>query len=325
MAAIPVSSLLGSPISGLMLKLNWADLPGWRWIFIIQGLVPVLAGFVTLFFLPNRPENASWLQPEEKEWLIGELAAGAAGKTHGHWEWLGQAGTVLLMTAFYFGLNVSSYGLVTFMPKILQSQLSQADAPAIIVSSIGQCAGLANPWQVGLTAETMHRVSTPRMSDTAVSILAGLPYLMGLIAMLLNGWHSDRTGERIWHASVPLLCLSGSIFLAACLDGWGLAPVFVMIFLVGTFMYAHLPAFWPIPSMFLGAAAAASAIGFINMIGNVGSFVGPAMMGGYAAQNNIKGGLMFLSLFPLASATIILIVGWMRRHSLRRITESKQP
>ena len=288
MAAIPVSSILGTPISGLMLNLHWADLPGWRWIFIIQGAVPILAGFLTLFFLPDRPEKARWLLPEEKEWLVGELTAGAAGKTHGHWDWLGQAGTVLLMTVFYFCMNVSSYGLVTFMPKILKSQLSESY----------------------------------RLSDTTVSLLASLPYVMGLIGMLINGWHSDKTGERIAHASVPLMCMSGSIFLAACLDGVGLAPVFVMIFLVGTFTYAHLPAFWPIPSMFLGAAAAASAIGFINMIGNLGSFVGPAMMGGYADKNDIKGGLTFLSVFPLISAIIILFVGWLRRHALRRSREA---
>jgi len=280
MAAIPVSSLIGSPLSGLMLQIHWGDLPGWRWIFILQGIAPILAGFLTLFFLPNRPENASWLLPEEKEWLAGQLHHEASTKKHGHWDWIGQAGAVLLMTAYYFCTNVTSYGLSIFMPKILKSQ-----------SGLG---------------------------DTAASLLAALPYLMGLTAMLINGWHSDRTGERIGHVVVPLTCLSGSIFLAATCDGFGVAPVLVMIFLVGTFMYAQLPAFWPIPSLFLGATAAASAIGFINMLGNLGSFVGPATMGRYAEANDIPGGLRFLSVFPLAAAVIILGVGWARRHNLRR-------
>src|SRR5262249_11350700 len=154
---------------------------------------------------------------------------------HAPFAWVGQAGTVLLLTAYYFCMNVTSYGLSIFMPSIIKQQ-----------------SGLSDRW---------------------ASAVAALPYLMALLAMLANGPHSDRTGERIWHVAVPLVCLSGGIYLAALFDGVWIFPVFIMIFLVGTFMYAHLPAFWPLPSMFLGAAAAASAIGFINMIGNVGGFV----------------------------------------------------
>src|SRR5262249_53068150 len=83
MAAIPVSSMLGSPLSGLMLKLEWLDLPGWRWVFILQGAAPILAGFVTLFFLPDRPEKADWLPPDEKGWLVGELAREQMGHRSG--------------------------------------------------------------------------------------------------------------------------------------------------------------------------------------------------------------------------------------------------
>ncbi len=282
MAAIPVSSLIGSPVSGLMLDIDWGGLPGWRWIFILQGVAPVVAGFVTLFYLSDRPETARWLPPDEKEWLLGELRTEALAKRRrGHWEWLGQAGTVLLLTAFYFCMNVTSYGLSIFMPTILQTQL-------------------------------------PGLSDTMASVLAGLPYVMGLAGMLINGWHSDKTRERIGHAVVPLTCLSISIFLAAQTDGYGLAPALIMIFLVGTFLYAHHPAFWPIPSAFLGATAAASAIGFINMIGTLGGFFGPAMMGSYVEQHQLANGLTFLSGFPLAAVCIILFVGWVRRPARTR-------
>lgn len=287
MSAIPVSSLIGSPVSGLLLGINWGGLPGWRWIFILEGLVPILAGFLTLFFLPNRPRDAAWLTPDEKDWLVAELEGEALRKKLRRWDWIGQSFTVILLTGYYFCMNLTSYGLSVFMPKILKSQ-----------SGLG---------------------------DIAASILAALPYLMGLIALLINGWHSDKTRERIGHVVVPLAGLSVSLFLAASLQGYGLAPVLVMIFLVGTCMYAHLPAFWPIPSMFLGAAAAASAIGFINMLGNFGGFVGPAIMGSYADKNDIAGGLRFLSVFPLGSVAIILIVGWMRRHHLRAADSRSTP
>ena len=117
MAAIPVSSMLGSPLSGAMLQLDWFGLPGWRWVFILQGAVPMLAGIVTLFFLPNRPQDAAWLPEDEKGWLVQELAGEQeARKGHGHLGWLGQAGVVLLMTGYYFCMNVTSYGLSMFMP-----------------------------------------------------------------------------------------------------------------------------------------------------------------------------------------------------------------
>src|SRR5262249_57043832 len=131
-----------------------------------------------------------------------------------------------------------SYGLTMFMPMIIKSQ-----------------SGLSDTWS---------------------GILAALPYLMALAGMLLNGWHSDHTHERIGHVAVPLTCLSIGIFLTAWFDRSGFVPVLLMIFLVGPFLYAHLPTFWPLSSTFLGAAAAASAIGFINIIGNLRGTFAPA-------------------------------------------------
>jgi MFS transporter, ACS family, tartrate transporter len=280
MAAIPISSMLGSPLSGAMLHLDWFGLPGWRWIFILQGVAPIIAGFITLFFLPDRPEKARWLAPDERTWLLSELHHEHLSRpSHGHWAWLSQAGTVLLLTGYYFCINVTSYGLSIFMPSIIKKQSG--------------------------------------LSDTLASLVAGLPYAMGLVGMLANGWHSDRTRERIGHVVVPLTCLSLSIFLAALLTGAWIFPVFVMIFLVGTFMYAHLPAFWPLPSVFLGATAAASAIGFINMIGNVGGFVGPTIVGEAAeGQATFAPALFRLAPFPLIAVALALIVGFTRRKAL---------
>jgi MFS transporter, ACS family, tartrate transporter len=282
MSAIPVSLAMGSPLSGALLDVNWLNLPGWRWIFILQGFVPVLAGIATIFFLPDRPERAAWLPPEERGWLLGELhREHAARKGHGHMAWLGQASNVLLLTGYYFCMNVTSYGLTSFLPKIIQAQT-----------------GLPKFW---------------------VTVLVGVAYLMALVAMLINGWHSDKTGERIRHVLIPLTCLSLSIFLTALLDGMWIWPVLTMMFLVGTFLYAHLPAFWPIPSMFLGATAAASAIGFINMIGNLGGSVGSIMMGKASeGRTSFALALFLLAPFPLVSAAIILFVAYLRRDVLAR-------
>jgi MFS family permease len=277
MAAIPLSSMLGVPVSGLLLGVSWFGLPGWRWILILQGIAPILAGFATLFVLPDRPDEVKWLPADERDWLLAELEREHKAKQHhGHWVWIHHLGMVLLLTCVYFGLNFSSYALSMFMPKIIQAQ-----------------------------AGTSSQMS---------SFLAALPYAMGFLGMLINGRHSDHTGERIWHVAVPLALMSLGIWLAAVVDGMGALPVLVMIFLVGTFMYAHLPAFWPIPTIYLGATAAASAIGFINMIGNIGGFFGPKLVGDLTAgQTSFAPALRLIAIGPLLSAVIIVILGYTRR------------
>ncbi|HLJ96902.1 MAG TPA: MFS transporter, partial [Gemmataceae bacterium] len=260
-------------------------------------VAPVLAGFATLFFLPDRPAQAKWLPAEERDWLMAELEREHKGKQgHGHWAWVHHLGMVLLLTAVYFGLNFSSYGLSMFMPKIIEAQL------------------------------------TGSISNRVASLLASLPYAMAFLGMLINGRHSDHTGERIWHVAVPLFLVSLSMWLATAVNGW--LAVLVMILGVGAFMYAHLPAFWPIPTIFLGATAAASAIGFINMIGNLGGFFGPMVVGKYASaevsQGNVASfshALRIIACGPLLSAVIILILGFIRRRSLAaaRLGSCREP
>jgi MFS transporter, ACS family, tartrate transporter len=298
MSAIPISSALGVPASGLLLGIELLGWPGWRWIFILEGIAPILAGIATLFFLPDRPQKAKWLSNEEKNWLRDELDKEHQGKLgHGHRAWIHHFGIVLLLTLVYFGLNVTSYGLSMFMPAIIKSQLHFESGQQFYLGTVA-----ISP-------------------DIVVTMIAGLPYVMALIGMLFNGWHSDRSGERAWHVAVPLFLLSMGIWLAALLDRMPVLPAVVMIFCVGTFMYAHLPAFWPIPTIFLGATAAASAIGFINMIGNLGGSVGPMMVGEVAKdQASFAPSLLLLAPWPLLSAVIILIVGYIRRRKAAKLS-----
>jgi ACS family tartrate transporter-like MFS transporter len=277
MIAIPVSSMFGNPLSGLLLDVHWFDLPGWRWIFILEGIIPIFAGFVTLFFLPDRPEKARWLPADECTWLRSELDHEHQSKQgHDPKILVQHLGRIALLTFVYFCLNVTSYGLSSFMPAIIKSQSG--------------------------------------VSDRIASYLAGLPFVMGLLGMLVNGWHSDHTRERFWHAAVPLALYSMGIALTALVDGVLVWPTAVLILWVGTFMYAHLPAFWPIPTMFLGATVAAAAIGFINMIGNLGGSLGSIMAGKLATgQTSFAPALLFLAPWPFGAALIVLIVGYTRR------------
>lgn len=250
MSAIPVSTLIGAPLSGFMMKIHLFDLEPWRWVFILQGLVPIGAGFATIFMLPSRPKDAAWLPDDEKEWLIAALAKEQVGREHhGHWDWLKNPLPVLLLTTVYFCFNVVSYGMSMFLPQIIHSQLPVE-------------------WQ-----------NDPGWNTTAVLAVTALAFFMAFVAMRINGWHSDRTQERVFHVAVPLCMLSFGLFMVYFLEGNKTLQMLATVFLVGTFLYSHLPCFWPIPSMFLGTAAAASAIGFINMIGNLGGFVGPQIVG----------------------------------------------
>jgi len=276
LAAIPVSGLIGTPLSqAIMDKIHWGGLPGWRWVYILQGAVPILAGFVTLFFLPNRPEQARWLPEDEKKWLIGELA-NEQQKRQGH-GWGGQVWLVLMLTLYYFCMNVTSYGVSTFLPTLMKSQSG--------------------------------------LEESTAGYVAALPYLFAILGMVFNGWHSDKQRERIWHTVIPLTGLSLGLMATATAvlfgQGW-LAAIFLIV-LVGPCMYAHLPAFWPIPTIFMGAAAAAAAIGFINMLGNLGGSVGPTIFGSFLANKLYAPGLYVLGAFPLGSVAVILFVGWMRR------------
>jgi ACS family tartrate transporter-like MFS transporter len=277
MVAIPLSSAFGNQVSGFLLEVHWFGWEGWRWIFILQGIAPILAGFAAIFLLPDRPATAKWLPPDERAWLMAELDREHQGKAHhGHAAWVHHLGSVLLLTLIYLCLNITSYGLQSFMPAILQSQSGT--------------------------------------SDLVASLLSSLPYAMAVVSMLLNGWHSDRTGERLFHVAVPLALLSLGLFMAAELDGHGSWPILVMVIWVGACVYAHLPAYWTIPTMFLGGATAASAIGFINMIGNLGGFLGPVLVGAAAkGQTSFAPALMRIAIFPVIGAVIVLAVGYLRR------------
>jgi sugar phosphate permease len=277
MAAIPIANIIGMPISGVLLHAHWFGLAGWRWIFILEGVVPIVAGVATLFFLPDRPEKARWLSPAERDWLVEELEREHRTKlAAGHGVWVHHLGLVLLLTGVYFCLNVTSYGLGSSIPGIIKSQ---AD-----------------------------------VSARTASVLSALPYVMALLGMLVNGRHSDRTGERFWHAAVPLGLVSLGLALASAFYDMPVWPVLALIFVVGTFLYAHLPAFWPMPTMFLGATVAAAAIGFINMVGNLGGSLGSYLVG-KAAQDGTgyRTGLLILAPWTLVGAIIVLVVGYSRR------------
>ncbi len=216
MSAIPIAYILGGPLAGMILRVHWLDTAGWRWLFLLEGVPAILLGIATLFVLPDRPNEVRWLQPNERDWLSARLAEERRAKAHVEHVTIWQAlrhPAVLMLTAGLFFCYTGGYAFWFWMPTMLQRLTGWTD-----VQRIG--------W------------------------IGAIPFVAGLIGMLLLGWNSDRTRERRWHFAVPQLTA------ALALGAWFLAPhsialLIVVFTLIGFGTVAYLPSFWALPSSFL--------------------------------------------------------------------------
>ncbi len=271
MAAISVSNIIGAPVSGLLLRVNWLGLEGWRWMFIIEGIPAIIFGVVTIFYLTDWPHQAKWLPKDEREWLIAELEKEKQEKQAKHSLGILQAlrhREVVLLTLAYFFMVTAVYGLNFWLPSIIK------------------------------------RLSG--FSTLTVSLLAALPYCVGLVSILVMGWHSDKTRERRWHTALAMMTTSlGLLLSVAARDYTPLAVAMFCLAAAGTAGY--LPGFWALPTSFLSGTAAAASIGLINSFGNLGGFVGPYIVGYLSKRtDSYFGGILYLSFSALLASFLIL-------------------
>jgi ACS family tartrate transporter-like MFS transporter len=238
MAAIPMSSIIGSPLAGWILSQHWAEIASWRWLFIAEGVPAMLFGFLTLLYLTDWPRQAAWLREDERTWIEAKLAGEKAAKLKVR-EWsIWQAirsRQVILLTLIYFFAIIGIYGFVIWFPTIVQ-----------------------------------RATNLPNM---AVTLLSALPYVAGLAAMIWNGWHSDRTGERRWHTAFPLFLGAGCLGIAIRTSAH-LPLAFLCMIVVGACTTAFMPSFWALPTAILSESAAAASIGLINSVANLGGVCG---------------------------------------------------
>jgi ACS family tartrate transporter-like MFS transporter len=271
MAAIPVANVLGSPLAGWLLGVHWFGIPGWRWLFILEGIPAVLLGILTLFYMTDWPHQARWLPAGEREWIMGELQrekhAKAAARAWTVPQALGNGKVILLASVYFFAL-IGLYGFNFWFPTILK-----------------RATGLPN---------------------LTVTLIAALPYLLGIVAMLWNGWHSDRTGERRWHTSLILFFCGAFMALAVGFQAnlWlGLG----LLILSGACTTAFMPSFWQLPVAMLSESAAAASIGLINSVGGLGGFVGPYFVGYLRTlTDSFNASLIFLIAALFLSAALVL-------------------
>jgi ACS family tartrate transporter-like MFS transporter len=274
MFAIPISTVIGAPLSGLILNLEGVSgLHGWQWMFLIEALPALLMALAVLFYLTDRPLAAAWLSREESEWLQKRLDAERATRERdGAASWLKSMldPRVIALGLVYNGANIPQYGLSFFLPQI--------------VKGFG---GLTN-FEVGL--------------------VTALPYAVGAIGMILWSRHSDATKERKWHAVIPFLIIVLGLMLAAFAPN----PTLKMasLCLAGFGFFAVLPVFWTLPTSFLSGAGAAAGIAAVNSIGNLGGYFGPQVFGWLKdSTHNDFAGLAFLAACALIGAGIVLALG----------------
>ena len=243
MTAVPVSGVIGGPLSGALLTLNGLfGLAGWQWLFLVEGTPAILLGIIVLVHLTDRPETADWLSSAEKDWLMSRLAA----------ERTSRDGTLPVgIFAALTNPTIWHLGIIFFCAAIGFYGYSFW-APLVIKSVTGA-------------------------SDFGVGVVLGAISAVTIILMVLNSAHSDHTDERPLHVAVPL-SISGAGFFGCAVLRQPILAVFFLALVPMGHCAAYGP-FWSMPSRFLTGAPAAAGIALVVTIANVGGFVGPTIIG----------------------------------------------
>jgi len=240
MGAIPLSFVIGSPIAGWILGHAWFGFAGWRWLFVLEGLPAIVLGMVAFFYLTDWPREAAWLAPKRREWIEKKLddERPSAAQTFTVWQALGSRSVLVMAVATFFNYAMG-YCLYFWLPIMLKRGY-------------------------GLT-------------DLRVGLIGAVPYAAAFLAMQVNGWHSDKTGERHWHSACMMFI--GAAGLLGLLIGPHSLALAILFFSMMGIATAYLPVFWVIPTEILSQSAAAASVGFINAVGSAAGFAGPYLFG----------------------------------------------
>lgn len=273
MAAAPIAGVIGSPISGALMQMNGLmGLRGWQWLFLLEGVPALVLGLITFRSLTDRPADAAWLAPDERNWLTTAIRneQSAIRDPRGHsawralWDW-----KILALSLAYFGTSAGLYTIGFWAP--------------LIVKGFGY-------------------------SVFMVGLLVAIPNLIAVVGMILWSRSSDRTGERYWHAA--LACVIAALGMALAARAGGSAVLAIAGLSLTAFgVSAAKPPLWCLPTLFFGGTAAAASIGLINSLGTLGGFAGPYMIGATNGTNgDFSRGLYLVGGTLIVSAVTILVM-----------------
>jgi len=285
MTAIAISNVIGSPISGAIMQTldGWNGWRGWQWLFLLEGIPSVIMGCLVLVLLDNGPGQAKWLNKEERDLVLQRLAADEVSKQgqglEHHFIDAFRDGRVWALAAVYFCGVLGFYAVTFWMPTLIQ--------------------------ELGVDPKDF----------LAVGLLSMIPWGAAAVAMVLVGSHSDRTGERRWHAAGSLgVAVVG--LLALALVGHAAAPSIIALTLVTTGTLSWVAIFWSLPTAFLSGTAAAAGIAWINSVGNLGGHFGPDLIGRIRTETNSTEAAFF-TLAAIAFVGVLIILRLPRTQSQR--------
>ncbi len=271
MAAIPVAIGLGAPVSTALLELNgmWG-LAGWKWLFLFEAAPAVILGLCTWFYLTDRPEAARWLADDERAWLTGVMAEERRRV---------QAAPKVSVLRTFFDLRVLALGAIHF------AQAGVSVGMAVFVALMVKRLGLSN---------------------MATGWMTSIPFIFGTLGILIWGAYSDRINERKWNLVASCSCMALGMALAGFFEGTYLSIAGLSLGMIG--LYASNAHLFPIPSMFLTGAAAASGIAWVNSLGILAGGVTSPVIGYIKdATGSYQGGLYFLAALGVMGALVTVI------------------
>lgn len=278
MSTSAVSNIIGAPLSTGLLSLDGLfGLRGWQCLFIIEGLPAILLGVVAWRYLTDKPEDASWLGDDQKNWLVEKLHAERAVKEKHGLATLKQAfldWRVWLIGLIGFAEISVNFGIVFWLPQIIKS-----------------FGGLSN---------------------IEVGFLAAVPYICGVIAMILWARHSDKSGDRKWHIVISAFVSATALLFLGSAPG----PVwsFIGLCITAAAVWSITGLYFSLPADFLTGSAAAGGYALINSISVAGGFVGPTIIGIIRDRtHSFQGSMLTLAGFSVLAAFLTMLLGNMRR------------
>lgn len=270
MAGIPVSGIIGAPLSGFIMH-AFADthgMTGWQWLFILEALPALLLSVVIYCYLDDQVAQAKWLSGEEKALIKNEIAQDDKARTHSSFNSVISSPRVWLLCLILFGVIMGSYTIGFWLPTIIRG------------------AGISDPLTIGF--------------------LAMIPYSAALICMLLTSSSADHFRERRWHVSMPAM-MAAIGFLICALSENQLVPSIFGLSLAAMGVVTAASMFWALPTAFLGGAGAAAGIALINCTGNLAGFVSPSVIGWIKTHtHSVSYGLFFVAAMLTLSAMLVL-------------------
>jgi len=274
LAGIPVTSILGSPVSGFLLDyVHWLNISSWRWLLILEGIPAVVGGVLTYFLLPSWPAEAKFLNQKEKDWIAAELAQEEQEKLASHKISAVQAlmnRRIWHLGMIGFTLNTGMYSMNFWMPQLVKSLSSG-------------------------------------ISNSLIGLLSMIPHLVGLPVMVLVSRSSDRNQERRFHAAIP--AIAAGIALASLGATHSIFPTIVLLSFAALGIYSVYGPFYSLPGDFLTGFAAASGIALVSSLANLGGFAGPYATGWISQKTgSLYGGLAVAGVSLFASATLMLLL-----------------